>query len=250
MSANKKNSNIIRLILVTLLGGVVGYTFSYVSRKQLLVSPNLIENLKLMFIQQLPIISILAALIILPVTIYFHSKARKLIKTKDIEEESIFQEIDKSIQISMLFNNILLIIFFSIVTLVMSSGNNAELKAYFSPVPLLLGICVLIISFILDIGNVNLTKQMNPIAKGDILSPTFEKDWINSIDEAEQQLMYRCGYKSWFLLKRCFMYGFFVLLFLSLFYEIGFLPIFMVAIFWAIHSVSYIVFSMKDTMNK
>ena len=61
-----------------------------------------------------------------------------------------------------------------------------------------------------------------------------------SCDEAETFEMYRASYQSFKALKRLFLAAFAVCCMVQVFYPIGLLPFLLIAIFWAVHSLSYL----------
>lgn len=92
-----------------------------------------------------------------------------------------------------------------------------------------------------EVSQVNLIKKINPKFKNtDPMSMRFMKEWEKESDEAETFEMYRAGYQSYKSLKYAFLIAFAVCCMLQVFYPIGLTPFILIAVFWGIHSLSYL----------
>ncbi len=93
----------------------------------------------------------------------------------------------------------------------------------------------------LEVSQVNLMKQLNPKLKEiDPLSVSFMKQIEKQSDEAETFEMYRAAYHSFKNLKYVFVFAFAVCCMIQLFYPIGLIPFILIAVFWGIHSLSFV----------
>lgn len=96
---------------------------------------------------------------------------------------------------------------------------------------------------------VNLTKELNPEKQGSVYDIKFNKKWLASCDEAEQYLIYKCSYKAYQVTTITCLILTLLLAGLGMIFPIGILPILCVCLIWAIHTITYIVASMKITAN-
>lgn len=92
-----------------------------------------------------------------------------------------------------------------------------------------------------EVSHVNLIKKINPKFKdADPMSMRFMKDWEKESDEAETFEMYRAGYQSYKSLRYAFLGAFAVCCMIQIFYPISLAPFILIAIFWGVHSLSYL----------
>lgn len=97
----------------------------------------------------------------------------------------------------------------------------------------------------LEAITVGLQKKRTPGRKGDPLKLTFDRDWIESCDEAEKYVAYAAAFRSFLILKWVFALSLAVLLLLQLVFGTGFLPVATVGFLWLVHTVSYTFYSLK-----
>ena len=92
-----------------------------------------------------------------------------------------------------------------------------------------------------EVSQVNLIKKINPKFRNtDPMSMRFMKDWEKESDEAETFEMYRAGYQSYKNLRYVFLIAFAICCMIQIFYPIGLAPFILIAIFWGVHSLSYL----------
>lgn len=116
---------------------------------------------------------------------------------------------------------------------------------------LVVPLCVvfLFILMFMEIRSVNLQKKIAPEKKGDPLNFHFEKDWLESCDEAEKFAVYRASYKSFMLLKKVL--PLFVIITMIAYFTLdaGPLPFLITGILWLIHTLSYIRYTVQLSEN-
>ena len=103
--------------------------------------------------------------------------------------------------------------------------------------------CLVFISITtwLEVNQVKTTSLLNPKFRNvDPLAINFSHQMEQSCDEAETFEMYRASYQSFKALKRLFLAAFAVCCMVQVFYPISLLPFLLIAIFWAVHSLSYL----------
>ena len=86
---------------------------------------------------------------------------------------------------------------------------------------------------------VRATKQLYPEKQGSVLDPKFQKEWFDSCDEAERQMIWQCGYASMRALTRAMLVLFLVLVVLGLVADIGPAPMLVLGILWLVQLIAY-----------
>lgn len=130
----------------------------------------------------------------------FYFKEKNRYKTIGQTDESILDEIDYKLSIPLLLGNIALIVNFIFFSIGFYFDSKYKLKGTWSTACVITDLSIFIIGYvwILAVQNlsVKLCKEINPEKKGNIFDKNFQKDWLNSCDEAQQLMVYKASYKS------------------------------------------------------
>ena len=100
---------------------------------------------------------------------------------------------------------------------------------------------------------VKLIQKMEPTKKGDPTSMKFQKQWLESCDEAEKILIYQSSYRTYCLMSVLLPFLTVVTMLGHLFYETGLLAIFVVGFLWIAMVSAYCYFctvSRKRKLNR
>lgn len=87
---------------------------------------------------------------------------------------------------------------------------------------------------------VKLAQVSHPEKKGDPSSRKFQKQWIESCDEAEKEVIFRSSYKAYSQMNTWIPILLVIAMLGHLFFETGLLAIVMVAIIWLVLSLTYL----------
>lgn len=111
----------------------------------------------------------------------------------------------------------------------------------------LLGLPVLLVvmaySTIYQVKAVSLIKKLNPEKNGDPLTFRFQKNWMESCDEAERMIIFQASYKSYRLLGHLMPALWTVTVACSMVLDFGIWPMIIITILWLCHTVSYQCFA-------
>ncbi|MEG1687814.1 MAG: DUF3169 family protein [Angelakisella sp.] len=121
--------------------------------------------------------------------------------------------------------------------------------------PLLLSGLVLLVAVILtgtiySTFSVAFIKRLCPEKKGDPLELRFQRQWLNSCDEAERMCIYQAAFGSYKVTERVLLVLWIVTVLLTLYFRMSFYPILVITILWFSHTISYQYYSCKDTSSK
>lgn len=92
---------------------------------------------------------------------------------------------------------------------------------------------------------INLEKEMNPEKQGSVYDMKFQKIWLESCDEAEQQMIYKSAYKAYQTTVTACLVLWLVCIFGIMCWEFNIFPLLMVSILWMVITVSYSLESMR-----
>lgn len=106
-------------------------------------------------------------------------------------------------------------------------------------------IAVLLLSTWLDVLNVNLTKKLRPSLTADPGDMNFTTQYTEQLDEAEKALAHRCAFHSWVVLKYTILVLWTVVALCGIFFKTGILPVLLLTVVWAVHSLSYTYYNWK-----
>jgi len=89
-------------------------------------------------------------------------------------------------------------------------------------------------------------RRMNPEKRGSVLDSGFSQTWLDSCDEAEQQIIYKSAYKAYkWCTYACMAAWFIIVLFYVNTEQGGLLPTFLVLGIWLVQTIVYMLESMR-----
>lgn len=97
---------------------------------------------------------------------------------------------------------------------------------------------------------VKLVKRINPEKHGDPLDLKFQKNWIDSCDEAEKMVIYQAAYQSYQLVGMVLLGAWVVTVMCSLFFGLGGYAVTVISVIWLTHTIGYQYYAMKLEKKK
>lgn len=174
------------------------------------------------------------------------AQAKKQIEAMDSTDEEFANRADEKM------NYVLLIVSVHTIVSWLLTGiglYGLSVKEDFNLIPLLVGVGGFIISLIdttiLQQRVVNYVKNLNPEKRGSVFDPKFQKEWINSCDEAERFYIYRCSFTSYRITQFSCMVLLVILLIIGMAFPIGIVPFVCVCIIWGVQTLSYAVTAIR-----
>ncbi len=86
---------------------------------------------------------------------------------------------------------------------------------------------------------IKLLQSVHPEKRGDISSKNFQKQWLESCDEAEKEVIYQSSYKTYIFMSRCIAVLLLVTMVSHLFFKTGIMAIFVVGVMYLAMAVKY-----------
>lgn len=219
------------IFLAALGGAVVGIFSSFSGAEELFVQ--LAESAKT-GLQGIAPYSFWVLLIVLGgAEALLYQQAKKLFDTWDGEEESTVELAEEKLSKILLLTSVHLILNLFFMGVFFFLGAEGSL----------FGLAGFAVSFAVVIlmqqKTVDLEKKMNPEKKGSVYDTNFQKKWIESCDENEQRKIGAAAMRSFRMVNNVCVVLWVILVFLSLVYPVGILPMFLVLLIFGVNQVSY-----------
>lgn len=142
----------------------------------------------------------------------FYKKARKLFSVWEEEDEETLNEIEKRVSYVTWFSQLIMYGAYLFFALGIWANNLSELKTapekqgkYFWLIfaaVILHMVYATVAGCIIQQKAINLTKEINPEKQGSVYDSKFQAKWLDSCDEAERYLVYRCSFKTYKVMQR------------------------------------------------
>lgn len=243
---NKKS--IFKMALMMLIGAIFGGGFTIAI---LFLNDNgsflFYEDVKTFFLEYNTYIYIaLFVLMYLPSGI-LHLKGKKdyleLVALEDDDYSDKADEKEKKLNYSLLLNALFLIFNFMLMGVTHIRGEQIT-------IPTILFLVNVILASSLEMMTIRFLQKNDPRLKGDPTSFKFNKDYVESLDEAEKLKVYKSGYKA-YTFSRTFVFVLMILsILLNITLETGGFPVIICGVIIISQITSYYYHAMKKNENK
>lgn len=250
---NKKKTLTTVLVFAALciLGGCLGVFIGYFSGQyesfDLTAIKEIIKNI---LIYVTPVALLCTFTFVLIYSIFGHNKAKKAILNWDGEDEEYIEKIEAKLGviISMLTIGLILIYaLFAVYFYALFNLMNPE--QFFNTLPLMALVFMAFFATIfyntfMQRACVELVKKINPEKKGDTLSVNFQKEWEQSMDEAQKLMLYETGYRTYKVMNYALMIAWLICT-LGIMFGMGLMPTLVVSALWLTSTITYSVYGYK-----
>ena len=185
------------------------------------------------------------------ISLAYYLKGKK-IWNSNMDEDEKYAVVDKKLSLSIIYSNVCYFINFAFFGFAFYAGlsiveeaSETELLIYIRLVDLVVFMATLFICLSIQKACVNLTKLMNPEKKGSIYDTKFDKVWYESCDEAERMQIGIAGYQTVKATNITIIILMVIFVCASMFFEIGILPLAIIAVIGLVVNITYGVASMK-----
>lgn len=242
----KKPSSVLFFILVILVSGAAGAIISITLSRFEGTLQAMLGQLAVFLAANIITIQIMLSSLLSAAVLFLHYSAKKSIHSITDEDSTALEGAELKVSVAMGFtvaSNISVFLFMFLLTYFASIDINSVANIGFGMV---LAVIFLFINVFFDVASVKLIKRINPQKKGDPLKFSFEKEYMESCDEAEKYNAYIACYKSFTVLKIAFIVIMAVLMLLQTIVNVGPAAPIAVAFLWALHSITYTVASIRS----
>lgn len=201
-------------------------------------------------------IFVASLLIVGGITIINYLKAKKSFKNWDGEDEESINKVEKTLSKSMLISNTALIIdYFLLAAYIYFTGSDKltlseNIIGINSTISMATFLISLIFYVVIQRAIVELEKKINPEKKGEVLDMNFQKEWEQSLDEAEMIMACKAGYKSFKVTNFTCVMLWMISLISQLVFDTGILPALFVTIIWLVSTLTYQIEAMRLESKK
>lgn len=194
----KKRFVVLKFFLMVLGGALVGFCLGFGAmwfREALMARAGGLAHAGQLAAGALPWVSwaVYLGLTVAALALYLDCRARFL--AWDGEEEDLIEGVEHRLGVSMLLDNLMMILGFLFLTLM--NGTLGLLEGWQFWLGLAAFLYCMAASIVLTRLSVNLTKRINPEKRGDVLEMKFQQTWLASCDEGERSVIYRSAFKAY-----------------------------------------------------
>ena len=197
-------------------------------------------------IQNILMIQIISALFFVGIAIYYVFKSNRLLHRLSPmdDDETVELSLDNALNKGLFINNIYVILSFLFFGFAVDMTNKWIIAS------IVVFLVVFVVSMLIEIKSIQIIQSKDPMKKGDPASIKFDKQWIDSCDEAERLLIFKAAYKNMIFSKYMIMFVFIVTLFSKMIFDTGNYPIVIVSMIWLFQNIHYMVVSIKLSKEK
>lgn len=242
----KRKKDGLKLLLIMLGGGVVGFfgsTLFFLIDDSIDLT-NIGDSLSNHMIINIIWYQIGTVILLLVPAIYWLMRAKRLSERGndevDIEEDTAGQLFEKFLNRSLLANSLYFIFAFILFAIGADDRN-----PFFWGSLVVFGV-FMFISSMLETNVIRSLQKYDPMKKGEPTSIKFGKQFLDSCDEAERQMIYKTGFESFSFMQVAIIIIFTFTIFTKLMFNAGNFPILLVGLIWLVQILSYFYYAAKN----
>lgn len=248
---SKKKNTIWPFVAFCALGGCVGlfigilagFTegFNFTALKE--IAKNVI-------IYAAPVLLLLVFVFVFIYSLTGYIKSKKAIAIWDNEDEEYIEKVEAKLGIIISMLTIALVMVYSLFGINMyAQFNLVSGDVFMSMLPLSIATLIAMIATIfyntfIQRACVELIKKINPEKKGDTLSINFQKEWEQSMDEAQKLMLFEAGYRTYKVMNYVLMVAWMICT-LGIMFGMGLMPSLVTSALWLTSTITYSVYSYK-----
>lgn len=250
-SKKKTVKAVIILIALCLVGGVFGFFVGSMS--------GVIDNLdltalksfvKAALIYATPVALIAVFAIVTLYTLISYIKARKATSLWDGEDEDYIDKVEAKLGVTISVLTIGMIMVYTLFGVnIYAQFNLASGEVFLTLLPLLsisfvIMIATIVYNTVMQRACVQLIKKINPEKKGEALALNFQKEWEESMDEAQKLMAFEAGYRTYKVMNYAILIAWLICT-LGIMYGMSLMPLLIVSALWLTMTVTYTVYGYK-----
>ncbi len=249
---NKKTLKaVIVLIVLFILGGAFGWFMGYMSTEaesfDLTAIKEVIKNI-LIYATPVALLAVFVFVTVFSLIGYF--KARKATANWDGENEAYIEKVETKLGIIISMLTIGLVLVYSLFGInayaqfFLASGEIFMSMLPLSIAALFAMIATMVYNTIVQRACVQLIKKINPEKKGEALAVNFQKEWEQSMDEAQKLMLFETGFRTYKVMSHVIIFVWMVSV-LGMMFGMGLMPMLIVSALWLTMTITYMVYGYK-----
>lgn len=197
---------ILIMLICALAGGTMGFLLTAGGQRVTVALEVIMAGL-----QQYAVIAQFALLVLPIVAACFYFRGRQLAAAADPLQDDAYGPADRSYGLAMNWISAVQVLSFTCFGVGLTGGSGVPLMIQTAAF-----LCTEILALCLQNLCIKATKALYPEKRGNLLDVNFQKDWLDSCDEAELQMIGRAAYKSMAATQHAILLAFLLTMFLSL----------------------------------
>lgn len=263
MKNNKKKTNkeiytkFVLMIVIGCVGGfILGFGGTFISD---MYGGDIIGGLQQIFKVVVPIVYVLLMVVSYGCSFYNYRKAKNMITNWDGNDEDILDKAEERLGLAIVVNNIMMVCNFFLYSAMVYISNVTipeievgGVKQGLLVLAMAVGLFIINMIILTTIQKltVDLTKKINPEKNGNIFDKDFNKDWLESCDEAQKQMVYEASHKAYQATQMACLIMWVLTVIGILLFDIGIMPSICVFVIWLTLVSSYSIACCKMEHNK
>lgn len=225
------------LLIATCIGGITGFCTSHFQDNFSLSSKQLIRFLA----TYMPFAGIILLVLVTIISSVFYKKALKQKTFWSGDIDKVYETMERYLCIPLFLTSTSMIVIYTLFGADFVWGNYISSKMYFPNMIANIVMMLYCMIFTLHFQKkvINLEKEINPEKQGSIYDMKFQDKWMNSCDEWEQLMIYKCAYKAYNVTSKVCLFLWIVTFFTGTIFHTGIMPILIIGIIWLVLSCSY-----------
>ena len=245
---SKDRKTLIKFIGIVMLGAFIGAVMGYTGSRRNESLLEMFDGLQAVLVRISPVIMAFASVLVIKSVIEL-SKCKKLVdKAMSTQEENDFDEAAKTLETTLSSTAYGLMAGYVGFGIAMSGVfKNYDVSSII--IFMLQTVVFVIISFVTTVvqsKGVKLDKIMAPEKKGNPLDMKFHKEYYDSCDEAEKDLIGRASYKSYVATTTAIVIALVICIVMSAFTPIGAIPSMLLVFVWFVQTYTFLEESKKN----
>ncbi len=254
MNSDKKTIVIFVILMICCLfvGYLVGAGAANLQKSKTLM--DILRETGNHVLQAAPVIFIVVNIAACIISAGIMIKCEKRFKKWDGEDEDEIESIESVLDFPMILTSIVTILNFFMFSVMLYITEfttfGREHKYFMFFYTLIVFEAGMIWSTYIQKKCVDLIKKINPEKKGNVLDPSFIKQWENSCDEAELLMIYKAGYGSFRAVEGACAFLWIVTLVCEIAFNTGIFPCVILTVLWLTSVIAYSVESRRLERKK
>ena len=244
---------VIKFVLMLVASMILGAVSSIIAA--VLTQDGLLEfgGLEQAIAAAVPYVFVFSNVIAAITAIVLCNRSKKEIDAWDGEDECI-DRTEQRLNYSLVLANLMTVVNFLLFSASLWAAEHTGLDDHYEFVMLMVSLAVFVLGmvWIMCVSNrvVKLVQKINPEKRGNILDTKFHKQWMDSCDEAETQMVYQCGYRAYRAGTTVCMALWILTLLAQLWAGTGLFPVLCVGAVWLAMTMSYMISSIRLERHK
>ncbi len=248
-TTEKSNAKImVKFVLILIASAVLGFAASmlvgYLTEDKGLSMDGMGQTL----LTGVPFVFVLSNLVMAAVSLALYYSTKRQAARWDGEDEQI-EQVERRLNYPLLFANTMLVLNFFFFAASVEMAESTEFGQQHGVIlfPMCLVTFILGYVWILWVTNgvVKLEQQLNPEKRGNVFDTRFQKEWLESCDEAEKLRTYQVGYQGYKAGCTACIVMWVIAVFGQLWADTGIFPVVCVCVIWLAMMVRSMIAAIK-----